>query len=194
MPWVRELLPSRDEIGSTLLRRRRLGAKTSARMPDLRSGKRVRGGGESTPRRAEPCRRLNKHAPETARLLSRAERALRRADVVAAAAPPLPDVREQLAAEATGAPGKSVARSCAATMRTVKHTVASVAGSPAPGCCVSNHPSWYEQAGEPPPGGSLIMRVPAAPAKRYQLALLTLRRPDIGESVPKGLMPFACRS
>ena len=80
-------------------RRRRLGAKTSARMPDLRSGKRVRGGGESTPRRAEPCRRLNKHAPETARLLSRAERALRRADVVAAAAPPLPDVREQLAAE-----------------------------------------------------------------------------------------------
>ena len=68
-------------------------------MPDLRSGKRVRGGGESSPRRAAPCRRLHKHAPETARLLSRAEWALRRADVVAAAAPPLPDVREQLAAE-----------------------------------------------------------------------------------------------
>ena len=66
-------------------------------MPDLRSGK--RGGAESSPCRTALRRRLNEHAPETAHLLSRAERALRRAESAEAAAPPLPDVCEQLAAE-----------------------------------------------------------------------------------------------
>ena len=92
-------------------------------MPDLRSGKR---GAETSPCRAALRRRLNEHGPETARLLSRAERASRRAESAEAAAPPLPDVCEQLAAEvAARKSAEQKARAEAVARRSAEQSAAS---------------------------------------------------------------------